>query len=136
MKTIAQHAKDVLMEHEVEAVSFGDLDMLGEIYERRFPSRRSVHPLDRNHSVLDALDKSPLFAKSHMHLCDSRGRDRVVRVFTLKPVCEWVDCYQPATHSIIVTGCSGSPSAKVCTEHAQEEIAEGNPFVVPLKEVR
>lgn len=85
MKTYAEHVRDILLECDLDSVSFGDLNTLSMAYERRFPNGgKHTHPLDRNQAVLNALEKSPLFTKAHMDACDSRGHSRVVRVFTLK----------------------------------------------------
>jgi len=46
--------------------------------------KQSKHPLDRMLVTLSGLEKDERFQKQHIRGCDSRGNDRVVRLFTLK----------------------------------------------------
>lgn len=75
-KTIAEHAKDVLIETDNPAVMAGDNGLLGLIAERSEMAER--HPLGMQRRVLAALEGNPLFTKSKGWM-----RGRWVRKFTL-----------------------------------------------------
>ncbi|OCZ51339.1 hypothetical protein [Dehalobacter sp. TeCB1] len=62
-KTIAAHMKDILIKNELtdNIINFGDVQLLGECAARA--ELKQKHPLDRNHAVINALERSNLFKK-------------------------------------------------------------------------
>lgn len=80
-KTIAEHARDVCIEWELEAIDYGHLNAIHEVAERSGMYERdgSTHPLAINNRVLSALDNSKMFEKSYI-----KYMGRPARYFTLK----------------------------------------------------
>jgi hypothetical protein len=64
LKSVAEHARDVLIETDNPAVMHGDSGLLDEIACRRWPEAIDWHPLKRWQRVLDSLEGSKLFTKS------------------------------------------------------------------------
>ena len=82
--TIAQHARDYLMENGLSGVMWGDCEALDAIADRA--GIGEGHPLDRWKSVLDGLGRAPdVFDKHYIETdCFPDGRSRNVRSFTLR----------------------------------------------------
>lgn len=89
-KTIAEHMKDILIEKERDAVSYGDLNEIHECAERsgmkdRNKSTYGSHPLNIINKVLNALERSDLFKKRYIKFFG-----RHARCFVLKENERWI----------------------------------------------
>lgn len=66
-----------------DTIMWGD-GLLNDIAHGHVTGRLSRHPLDRMIAACNALERAPdLFEKRHIHGCDSRNRERLVRGFKL-----------------------------------------------------
>jgi hypothetical protein len=82
--TIAEHMADVMRERGDTVAWLGSIDQLEECADRAGMWHSSRTHSTRIHDrVLDALDRSPLFMRGSIRGCDRRGRDRIVRSYTL-----------------------------------------------------
>lgn len=84
MKTIAEHAKDVLSENGVNGVMYGDSHLLEDIASRAGVRTKVKHPLNRWKAVLAGLERSPDFEKFYVTIHTTHNRPRAVRSFRLK----------------------------------------------------
>lgn len=83
MKSIAEHARDVLIEQGRTCIAWGDPDALDEISHRSIHTNlRQLHIPIRHKRILDALDCSPLFEKYLFRVCVG-NREGIARAFKL-----------------------------------------------------
>lgn len=69
MKTIADHAVDVLIETDNPGVMWGDAHLLDDIaWKCTHTNLRDAHPLKRHKRILDALDRDSRFEKFYIHM--------------------------------------------------------------------
>ena len=82
-KTIAQIAKECLIESENDGVGYGDCSLLDEIASKAtHTTLMKKHPLDRHIAILNALSRSKLFKKSYYRVWLG-NREGLARTFTL-----------------------------------------------------
>lgn len=73
--------KEILITHHRTNVWYGDLLLLEECAQKA--NIHTNHPTKTIQTILNALDKSPLFVKSYIR-SDFSGHNRKYRCFTLK----------------------------------------------------
>lgn len=85
MKTVAQIAKEVLIETKNDMVGWGDCSLLDEIASRCTHTKlMQMHPLERHIALLNRLEGSSLFKKWKYKTVYGYGnRERYVRNFEL-----------------------------------------------------
>ena len=83
-KTIAQIAKEHLIETGNDSVGYGDCHLLDAIAKKAtHTTLMKKHPLDRHIAVLNALDRSKLFKKSLFYVYLG-NREGLARTFDLE----------------------------------------------------
>lgn len=83
-KTIAQIAKEYLIEIGHGSVGYGDCHLLDEIASKAtHTTLRDKHPLDRHVAILNALGRSKLFKKSYFRVWLG-NREGLARTFDIK----------------------------------------------------
>ncbi len=66
-KTIAEITRDYLVENGDASIDFGDTWNLDAVCARcTHTNLHDLHPLERHRRMLNALEKSPLFAKRYI----------------------------------------------------------------------
>jgi hypothetical protein len=86
-ETIAQTAKRVIQEQDLNAVMWGDgvvTDIYGDYCRINGKEDTAGHPLARIQRVIEALDRSSLFEKIYIRGHDRSGNPRLVRGFKIK----------------------------------------------------
>ena len=85
LMTIAETAKQVLIETNNNGVMWGDCFLLDDIAVRcKHTNLMTLHPLVRHQRILNALEKSPLFEKRVVWLKRGYQGNQTGRCFTLK----------------------------------------------------
>jgi hypothetical protein len=84
-KTIAQHAKEYLVENGHNGVMWGDTWLLDAIADRCIHTNLTIlHPLNRHTRILNALEKSSLFEKKVVIGKPGYRGNQTTRVFMIK----------------------------------------------------
>ena len=77
MPTLAEYAREVMLERGETHLSMVAFGMLDEIYHRF--GGRVVHPLDRQKAVKDAVRRSKMFRHDgYIRCCDTTGRREIL----------------------------------------------------------
>ncbi len=90
-KTIANVTAECLRRLNLDSIAWGDVGVMDGIiwvlYDLGISKIRKQHPLDRHISLLNRLERSPLFEKYYYRVCGGKGgAEMLCRMFYLKEV--------------------------------------------------
>lgn len=68
----------------METVSYGDLDLLHEIFERSEMSLKNSHPINKCKAVLNSLDRESKFCEAIFEKKYFKANKGLARMFVLK----------------------------------------------------